>query len=65
MPEQDEWEFPEDCERSWRGYLKHFREEIFPMFQENGVSFDTALVVWFTNRLRNAIPDHDASNDPW
>ena len=61
----DDWELSEEAEKSWRGYLKHFRKEIYPMFEDEGVSFDAALTVWFTNRLRNAINDDSADNEIW
>jgi hypothetical protein len=35
------------------------------MFREMGYSQDTALTTWFVNRLRNALPDDDAGNEPW
>jgi hypothetical protein len=61
----DDFGFDEDAEREWRGYLSHFRDNVYPMFRDFGVSFDAALTCWFVNRLRNAIPDDDAGNDPW
>ena len=65
MPDDDEgFGFEEATEQAWRSYLAHFREQVYPMFQEYGVSFDAALTCWFVNRLRNAIPDTDAGNDP-
>lgn len=57
--------FSEDCEQQWRAYLAHFHEHVWPMFREFGYSADTALTTWFVNRLRNAMPDDDAGNEPW
>lgn len=63
--EDEDFGFDEECEQEWRSYLRHFRTHVFPMFQEEGVSFDAALTCWFVNRLRNALPDEDAGNKPW
>lgn len=57
--------FTEECEQAWRAYLAHFWEHVYPMFEERGFSRDAALVTWFVNRLRNALPDDDAGNEPW
>ena len=60
-----EFGFDEKCEQSWRAYLAHFMEHVYPMFEEFGFSRDAALTTWFVNRLRNALPDDDAGNEPW
>lgn len=60
---EDEPLLTEECERSWRQYLQYFRTDVYPMFEEQHVSFDAALTCWFVNRLRNAIDDRDAGND--
>lgn len=57
--------FDEACETAWVTYLAHFDEHVWPLFRERGFSRDTALTTWFINRLRNAIPDDDAGNEPW
>ena len=61
----DDFGFNEDMEQQWITYLRHFRDHVYPMFERFDVSFDAALTCWFVNRLRNAIPDDDAGNDPW
>lgn len=61
----DDFGFDEDCEQQWRSYLSHFRQHVYPMFQEFGVSFDSALQCWFVNRLHNALTDDNAGNKPW
>lgn len=62
---KDDFGFNEQDEQAWRDYLSHFKAHVFPMFQEMGVGLDAALTCWFVNRLRNAIPDDDAGNEPW
>lgn len=57
--------FDEQAEQDWRDYLNHFKRHVYPMFQEFGVSFDSALTCWFVNRLRNAILDNNAGDEPW
>lgn len=63
--EEEDFGFDEKTELAWRFYLKHFSENVFPIFAEHNVSFDAALTCWFVNRLRNAIPDDDVGNEPW
>ena len=57
--------FDEECEAAWRAYLAHFWAHVYPMFEEYGFSRYEALTTWFVNRLRNALPDDDAGNEPW
>lgn len=65
MAYDPEMDWTEETEGEWRTYLRHFKDNIYPMFQQFNVSFDAALTVWFVNRLRNAIPDDNAGNNPW
>ena len=51
---------------AWRQYLSDWEEQVYiPLFLPLGVGKDAALTTWFVNRLRNAIPDDNAGNDPW
>lgn len=48
--------FDEEVERSWRDYLREFRENVWPVMQEFGfTSFETAFQCWLLNRLSNDI----------
>lgn len=50
----------------WDGYLTRWEDEVYrPLFERRGISRDAALTCWFVNRLRNAIPDDDAGDEPW
>lgn len=52
--------------REWVDYLNRWELEVYrPLFEARGISRDAALTCWFVNRLRNAIPDDDAGNEPW
>lgn len=56
----------EQAQRDWIGYLNRWEIEVYqPLFLPRGISRDAALTCWFVNRLRNAIPDDDAGNEPW
>lgn len=47
--------FDEKTERSWRVYLRHFKEEVYPVFQEHGFTLGEALMNWEINRMKNAL----------
>lgn len=47
----------EKDEVKWRRYLAQFRDEVFPVFEEQGVGFEAALTVWWLNRVANRILD--------
>jgi hypothetical protein len=48
-------DFTEAIERSWRLYIRHFRDEVYPMFGEQRISLGDALIIWELNRMKNAI----------
>ena len=52
-------------EVEWRGFLSQFREEIFPMFKEHGISFEAALMLWMSNKIVNAVDASNPSDEPW
>lgn len=50
----------------WNKYLNTWERDVYgPLFAKRGISRDAALTCWFVNRLRNALPDDDAGNEPW
>ncbi len=56
---------PEDA-AGWNKYLDDWERDVYaPLFAPRGISRDAALTCWFVNRLRNAMPDDDAGNEPW
>ncbi len=65
MDHEPGYSFTDEQRTDWVEYLTHFKDNIYPMFKAFDVSFETALSVWFVNRLRNAIPDNDAGDEPW
>ncbi len=65
MSESDEVITAEAAE-GWKTYLDRWERDVYaPLFASRGISRDAALTCWFVNRLRNAIPDDDAGNEPW
>jgi hypothetical protein len=71
MPDHaDEYEdaplLTEAAQVAWVQYLNQWDREVYDvLFRPREIGRDAALIVWFVNRLRNAIPDDDAGNDPW
>lgn len=64
-------EYPDDpiigdaATTAWRQYLNAWERDVYrPLFKARGISRDAALTCWFVNRLRNALPDDNAGNDP-
>jgi hypothetical protein len=56
----------EECLLEWEKYLAEWEDTIYArLFAPRQISKDAALTCWFVNRLRNAIPDEDAGNEPW
>lgn len=56
----------EECLLEWEQYLADWEAIVYTrLFAPRGISKDAALACWFVNRLRNAIPDEDAGNEPW
>lgn len=50
----------------WNKYLNAWERDVYrPLFEKRGISRDAALTCWFVNRLRNAMDDCDAGNEPW
>ena len=53
----------EETEISWIEHLKEFNDEIYPVFERQGFSRDTALQAWMMNRLFNLISDMLETDD--
>jgi len=47
--------FTEAAERSWRAYLSEFREQVWPVFEAQGFTFEGAFSCWMLNRVNNNI----------
>lgn len=51
----------------WNDYLTEFEKKAWPLFHHRGYSKDAALIAWFTNNVKNAVYDVDATltgNEP-
>jgi len=55
MPRDRELYFPESTEEGWMEYLSDFKEQVLPIFLKQGFSQDTALQVWFMNKVNNSL----------
>jgi len=55
MPRERELYFPEVVEEGWMEYLGDFKEQVLPVFLKQGFSQDTALQVWFLNKVNNSL----------
>lgn len=55
MPRERELYFPESTEEGWIEYLGDFNEQVLPIFLKLGFSKDTALQVWFMNKVNNSL----------
>lgn len=76
MPgDSDELWYPEQAEHSWNDYLKDFNEQVLPTFVKAGFEKNTALTVWFLNKVNNMLnemltngipvpPDEEEGNGP-
>ena len=51
----DEIEFTEEQERSWRAYLEDFRRDVFPVFEAHGFTLPEAFLAWQSNRVTNTM----------
>lgn len=51
----DNLNFTEKAEHSWRAYLKSFKEEAWPMYEEYGFTFAEAFDAWTQNNLYNCL----------
>jgi hypothetical protein len=53
-----EIQFTEETEISWRNSLRTFKELVWPVMQEEGLSsFDTAYMAWHIAMLDNSITE--------
>ena len=60
MPAESEAEglqFNEDTEESWIGYLRQFKEDVYPVFEPYGFTLPEAFAIWSQNKLHNVIAD--------
>lgn len=55
MPRERDLYFPENVEEGWMEYLSDFKEQVLPVFLKAGFSQDTALQVWFLNKVNNSL----------
>lgn len=58
MTDDDGLTFTEDEERSWRAYLRDFREQIYPVFEQHGFTLAEAFLGWQLNRVHNRLCEH-------
>ena len=50
----------------WAKYLDQWEQEVYiPVFKVRGISRDTALLVWFSNKIHNSILDGDKDAEDW
>jgi len=63
VAERRGWQFSEEAEASWREYLAHFVEHVYPMFAQHGFSRDTALMAWEITKMANAFAESE--RDDW
>jgi len=54
---EDRLEVDEETEINWRQYLATFTADVYPIFQQVGLSIPEAIQVWMSNRLYNAVHD--------
>lgn len=47
--------FTEQAEQSWIGYLKQFKDEVYPTFEPYGFTLPEAFNAWMHNKLSNAV----------
>lgn len=60
MDEPDEAiDFTESAERSWRDFFSDFKEKVYPMFKEQGISYADAIIIWEISRLTNAVTNRE------
>lgn len=45
----------EKQEIMWVDYLKQFRDDVYPLFQQSGFSLPEAFSCWQMNRVNNSI----------
>lgn len=53
--DQDRLSFSERAEINWTQYLKDFREQVFPVFELQGISFESAFMCWVLNKVNNTL----------
>lgn len=74
MPRERTLYFPETSEEGLIEYLGDFKEQVLPIFLKAGYSQDTALTVWWLNKVNNSLdeiltmgipvaPDNDEDED--
>lgn len=49
--------------QGWVEYLEAFREQVYPIFENQGVSFEVALQVWWLNRIDNSVAELEADEE--
>lgn len=48
--------FDEETEASWLGYMRQFRDDVYPLvFKQFGFSLPEAFLAWQMNRVHNAV----------
>lgn len=57
MPRERVLHFPETAEEGLIEYLGDFKEQVLPIFLKAGFSQDTALTVWFLNKVNNSLDE--------
>lgn len=55
--EKVEEDFPAETEAHWREFFSRFNNKVYPLFKENGISKDTALLAYMIGDTHDAILD--------
>lgn len=53
--DDDGLEFSEEHERSWRAYLRDFKDNVYPIFEPYGFTLPEAFLAWQMNRVNNNV----------